>query len=39
MAKVMSKSELISKLAEEHSEKMTRKDVKSVLESLCTIGY
>jgi DNA-binding protein HU-beta len=39
MAKVMSKSELISKLAEEHSEKLTRKDVKSVLESLCTIGY
>jgi DNA-binding protein HU-beta len=39
MAKVMSKSELISKLADEHSDKLTRKDVKSVLESLCTIGY
>src|SRR5262245_28363930 len=39
MAKVMSKSELISKLADEHADKLTRKDVKSVLESLCTIGY
>jgi len=39
MAKVMSKSELISKLADEHSDKLTRKDVKAVLESLCTIGY
>ncbi len=39
MAKVMSKSELISKLADEHSDKLTRKDVKSVLESLCNIGY
>ena len=39
MAKVMSKSELISKLAEEHSDKLTRKDVKGVLESLASIGY
>jgi nucleoid DNA-binding protein len=39
MAKPMSKSDLISKLADEHSEKLTRKDVKSVLESLCTVGY
>jgi DNA-binding protein HU-beta len=39
MAKPMSKSDLISKLAEDNSEKLTRKDVKSVLESLCTIGY
>ena len=30
MAKPMSKSDLISKLAEEHSDKLTRKDVKSV---------
>ena len=34
MGKPMSKSDLISKLAEEHSDKLTRKDVKSVLESL-----
>jgi DNA-binding protein HU-beta len=39
MGKPMSKSDLISKLAEENSEKLTRKDVKSVLESLCAIGY
>jgi len=39
MAKPMSKSDLISKLADEHSEKLTRKDVKSVLESLATVGY
>jgi len=39
MAKVMSKSELISKLADEHSDKLTRKDVKGVLESLATVGY
>ena len=32
MAKPMSKSDLISKLAEEHSDKLSRKDVKSVLE-------
>ena len=39
MAKVMSKSELISKLADEHSDKLTRKDVKGVLESLASVGY
>ena len=39
MAKLMSKSELIQKLADEHSEKLTRKDVKSVLESLAQVGY
>jgi nucleoid DNA-binding protein len=39
MAKLMSKSELIQKLADEHSEKLTRKDVKGVLESLCSVGY
>src|SRR4029077_6280295 len=39
MAKPMSKSDLISKLAEDHADKLTRKDVKSVLESLATIGY
>src|SRR5215467_8127806 len=39
MGKPMSKSELIQKLADENAEKLTRKDVKSVLESLCSIGY
>jgi nucleoid DNA-binding protein len=33
----MSKSELIGKLAEEHS--LAKKDVKAVIESLATIGY
>jgi DNA-binding protein HU-beta len=40
MAKVMSKSELIQKIAEQHSNKnMARKDVKAVIESLAAIGY
>ena len=39
MAKLMSKSELIQKLADEHSDKLTRKDVKGVLESLAQVGY
>ena len=39
MAKLMSKSELIQKLADEHSEKLTRKDVKGILESLASVGY
>lgn len=39
MPKVMSKSELIQKIAEEHAEKLTRKDVKGVLETLVTLGY
>ena len=36
---MMSKSELIQKLADEHSEKLTRKDVKGILESLAEVGY
>ncbi|MGC2825649.1 MAG: HU family DNA-binding protein [Pseudolabrys sp.] len=39
MTKLMSKSELIQKIAAEHSDNMTRKDVKAVIESLATIGY
>jgi nucleoid DNA-binding protein len=40
MAKVMSKSDLIQKIAEQHTNKeMTRKDVKGVIESLAKIGY
>ena len=39
MAKLMSKSELIQKIAEQHENHMTRKDVKGVIESLAEIGY
>jgi DNA-binding protein HU-beta len=38
MTKLMSKSELIQKIAEQHPNKMTRKDVKGVIESLAEIG-
>jgi hypothetical protein len=34
MAKLMSKSELIQKIAEQHENSITRKDVKGVIESL-----
>jgi DNA-binding protein HU-beta len=37
--KLMSKSELIQKLAEKHPDAVTRKDVKGVIESLAEIGY
>ena len=39
MAKLMSKSELIQKIAEQHPDTMTRKDIKGVIESLAQIGY
>ena len=39
MAKLMSKSELVQKIAEQHPNNMTRKDIKSVIESLAEIGY
>ncbi len=39
MAKLMSKSELIQKIAEQHTNGMTRKDVKGVIESLAEICY
>jgi len=39
MTKLMSKSELIQKIAAAHPNNMTRKDVKAVIESLATIGY
>jgi DNA-binding protein HU-beta len=39
MGKLMSKSELILTIVEEHSNKLTRKDVKEVLESLANVGY
>ena len=37
MAKLMSKSQLIQKVADEHS--LSKKDVKSVLESLASVGH
>jgi DNA-binding protein HU-beta len=39
MAKMMSKSQLIQKIAEQDSKILTRKSVKTVLESLASIGY
>jgi nucleoid DNA-binding protein len=37
MAKLMSKSELITKVADKHS--LSKADVKSVIESLASVGY
>jgi DNA-binding protein HU-beta len=37
MAKVITKSELVQKIADERS--MSRSDVKGVIESMATIGY
>ena len=37
MAKLMSKSELIQKVADQHS--LAKKDVKGVIESLASVGY
>jgi DNA-binding protein HU-beta len=39
MAKMMSKSQLIQKIAEQDTKILTRKSVKTVLESLASIGY
>jgi DNA-binding protein HU-beta len=39
MAKLMSKAALIQAIVDAHSDKLTRKDVKGVLESLATVGY
>ena len=39
MAKLMSKAGLIQAIVDEHSDTLTRKDVKGVLESLATVGY
>jgi DNA-binding protein HU-beta len=39
MSKQITKSELIEKIAAEHSETLTKRDVKGVLESLATVGY
>ncbi len=37
MAKMMTKSELIQKIADQHS--LARKDVKGVIEGLATVGH
>lgn len=39
MTKQMSKSELIQKIAEQHSDNLTRKDIKGIIESLASVGY
>ena len=39
MAKLMSKLELIRKIAEHSNNNITRKDVKGVIETLAKIGY
>jgi DNA-binding protein HU-beta len=39
LTKMMSKSQLIQKIAEQHSNNITRKDVKAIIESIATIGY
>jgi hypothetical protein len=39
MAKLMSKSELIQKIADQLSNALTRKDIKGVIESLASVGY
>jgi DNA-binding protein HU-beta len=39
MARLMSKSQLVEKIVEQHPSNMTRKDVKGVIESLAEIGY
>ena len=39
MAKLMSKSELIQRIAEQHSNGLSRKDIKGVIESLASVGY
>jgi nucleoid DNA-binding protein len=39
MAKVLTKSQIIQAIADAHKEKLARKDVARVLESLATVGY
>ena len=39
MAKLMLKSEFIQKIADQHSNGLTRKDIKGVIESLASVGY
>ena len=39
MAKMTSKSQLIAKIADQHSKTLTKKDVKGVIDSLAKIGH
>jgi nucleoid DNA-binding protein len=39
MAKVMTKSQVIQTIADAHKDKLTKKDVSGILESLSTLGY
>jgi DNA-binding protein HU-beta len=39
MAKPMTKSDLILKIAQEVGDNLSKKDVKTVLEKLCAVGY
>jgi DNA-binding protein HU-beta len=39
MTKMLSKSEIVQAVTALHAEKLTRKDVKDVIESLATVGY
>ena len=39
MAKLMSKSELVKKIADQHSNGLSRKDIKGVIESFASVGY
>ena len=39
MAKVLTKSQIIQAIADAHKDKLARKDVASVLQSLATTGY
>jgi DNA-binding protein HU-beta len=39
MAKVMTKSQVIQAIADAHKQKLARKDVASVLETLATVGH
>ena len=36
---MMSKSELIQKIADQHAKELTRKNVRDVIESLAEVGY
>src|SRR5882762_10555628 len=39
MAKVLTKSQIIQAIADAHKEKLARKDVARVIESLANVGY
>jgi nucleoid DNA-binding protein len=39
MAKVLTKSQIIQAIADAHKDKLARKDVARVLESLANVGY